>query len=146
MRLSTPRFAVGLALVLTVLAVIVSFSVVGAKPVYLDDLLTDNSTLDRVDDVAAAFRRTSLDHQAGAGAGAVDIQAVSYRPITMATLAATQVAAGSLKAHHIVSLILHVLTALLVALAVRRSGRPDWLSSLHVSSWRIPSPSRRGCG
>lgn len=127
--LPTPRFVLGVLVVLVGLLVAIAAPVfVGSKPVYLDENLAPNTTLNDVWDAQRAFTRTSMAHQQAAPGAIVDVQAVTYRPVTMATLALTQGLTNRFAAHHVVSYALHVLTALLVALAVRRSGRPDWLA------------------
>lgn len=130
MQLTTPRLLAAIAGAAIALSVIGSFPALSGSAVYDDEILPAGAFTDELADVGRTFWLTSLDYRRRVEAHATDVAGVTYRPTTMATLILTDHLGGSMKAHHLVSLFLHALTAFLVGAVLVRAGRPAWLAAL----------------
>lgn len=112
-----------MAVALAVVTLVVAWPGIHGTWIYDDVLMATSPLMDDVDDLLATPQRTSLDwFAARQSAPLAQMSGFTWRPVTMGTLVATNVAfPGSPLAHHLVGWALHALVvALLVGTAVRR--------------------------
>ncbi len=100
--------------------------------VYDDRALPVSSALDAMDDVRAAFSRSSEDYFAalrapGSAASPPVATGVTYRPLPMASLSVVNAALGPEPLfHHMLSALFHIGCVLLLAQRFRVAGRLTW--------------------
>jgi len=124
------KFLLSLAAACVAVATFASFPALSGGAVYDDAALPRGVMVDELHDLGRTFWLTSLDYRRPIDPSVSDATGVTYRPIAEASLIATAHAGGAMRAHHLVSLGLHALTAFLVGLVLARAGRPTWLVAL----------------
>ena len=124
------RLVALLALASLALATFASFPALRGGRVYDDVALPAGPLVDELADLGRTFWLTSFDYRAAVESNPLDVSGVTYRPVSQASLILTAHLGGGMRAHHLTSLALHALTALLVGVAILRAKKPVWLALL----------------
>lgn len=130
-RLRQPASLVLVALVI----IVASVPAWTGGPVYDDWVMRDSEDMRSLMDVAHAFRRTSADYFRRLEQSPVG--GVTYRPLAHASLIATQAMGGSLLAHHLVSLALHLTSFVALLRALQRRSLAAGSALLLASCWAL---------
>lgn len=114
------RTATAAVVVALLLAIVVgAFPALTGSWVYDDWAMRSSEKMDDVGDLFSVFERTSQDYVNGGLAGGV-----TYRPLSMASLIAVKVITDEPLLHHLVSLLLHLATVVLLFLVASPLSGP----------------------